>query len=113
MPRPSSHARRRADSTSSRLPTERPRHATELVAAHLGEALDVVAVVGGDGTVAEVAEALARHADVPIAILPTGTTNVVAREYRPRPHPGGGRAHLTSSRTQPDHGVARRQDGRA
>jgi diacylglycerol kinase (ATP) len=62
------------------LPTERPRHATELVAARLGEALDLVAVAGGDGTVGEVAEALL-FADVPIAILPTGTANVVAREY--------------------------------
>jgi diacylglycerol kinase (ATP) len=62
------------------LPTERPRHATELVAARLGEALDLVAVAGGDGTVGEVAEALL-GVDVPIAILPTGTANVVAREY--------------------------------
>jgi diacylglycerol kinase (ATP) len=62
------------------LPTERPRHATELVAARVGMALDVVAVVGGDGTVGEVAEALL-GTDVPIAILPTGTANVVAREY--------------------------------
>jgi diacylglycerol kinase family enzyme len=62
------------------LPTERPRHATELVAARLGEALHLVAVAGGDGTVGEVAEALL-GTDVPIAILPTGTANVVAREY--------------------------------
>jgi diacylglycerol kinase (ATP) len=62
------------------LPTERPRHATELVAARLGEALDLVAVAGGDGTVGEVAEALL-GTDVPIAILPSGTANVVAREY--------------------------------
>jgi diacylglycerol kinase family enzyme len=82
------------------LPTERPRHATELVAARVGMALDVVAVVGGDGTVGEVAEALL-HTDVPIAILPTGTANVVAREY------GVGRLlveaerALTSRRTRP------------
>jgi diacylglycerol kinase (ATP) len=62
------------------LPTERPRHATELVATRLGGALDVVAVAGGDGTVGEVAEALL-GTPVPIAILPTGTANVVAREY--------------------------------
>ena len=62
------------------LPTERARHATELVATRLGEALDLVAVAGGDGTVGEVAEALL-GSNVPIAILPTGTANVVAREY--------------------------------
>jgi diacylglycerol kinase family enzyme len=82
------------------LPTERPRHATELVAARLRDALDLVAVAGGDGTVGEVAEALL-GADVPIAILPTGTANVVAREC------GIGRTvaecerALTSSRRKP------------
>ncbi len=62
------------------LPTERPRHATELVSARLGEDLALVAVAGGDGTLGEVAEALL-GTDVPVAILPAGTTNVVAREY--------------------------------
>ena len=62
------------------IPTERPRHATELVAARLGKDLDLVAVAGGDGTLGEAAEALL-GSDVPIAILPAGTTNVVAREY--------------------------------
>jgi diacylglycerol kinase family enzyme len=57
-------------------------------------ALDVVAVVGGDGTVGEVAEALL-HTDVPIAILPTGTANVVAREY------GVGRTLAEAERTLP------------
>lgn len=62
------------------LPTERPRHATELVAERLGDELDVVAVAGGDGTLGEAAEALL-GTGVPVAILPGGTTNVVAREY--------------------------------
>lgn len=60
--------------------TEAPRHATELVRAHLAEGPDLVAVAGGDGTVAEAAAAIA-GTDVPLAILPAGTTNVVAREY--------------------------------
>ena len=59
--------------------TEGPRHATELVRAHLGERPDLVAVAGGDGTIAEAASALV-GSDVPLAILPAGTTNVVARE---------------------------------
>ncbi len=62
------------------VPTERPRHATELVAARLGSALDLVAVAGGDGTLGEAAEALL-GGTIPIAILPAGTANVVAREY--------------------------------
>lgn len=60
--------------------TRAPRHATELVRAHLAEEPDLVAVAGGDGTIAEAAAALA-GSDVPLAILPAGTTNVVAREY--------------------------------
>ena len=74
------------------LPTERARHATELVAARLGEELDLVVVAGGDGTVGEVAEALL-GTPVPIAILPTGTANVVAREY------GVGRTLAEAERT--------------
>jgi diacylglycerol kinase (ATP) len=62
------------------VPTERPRHTTELVAARLGPALDLVAVAGGDGTVGEAAAALV-GGTIPIAILPAGTVNVVAREY--------------------------------
>ncbi len=62
------------------VPTERPRHATELVATRLGDELDLVAVAGGDGTLGEAAEALF-GSHLPVAILPAGTTNVVAREY--------------------------------
>lgn len=82
------------------VPTERPRHATELVAARLGEALDVVAVAGGDGTVGEVAEALL-GTQVPIAILPTGTANVVAREYGIGRTVEDGERTLTSPRVKP------------
>jgi diacylglycerol kinase (ATP) len=62
------------------LPTERAGHAAELVTSRLGETLDLVAVIGGDGTVGDVAQALLSR-PVPIVILPTGTANVVAREY--------------------------------
>ena len=82
------------------LPTERPRHATELVAARLGEELDLVVVAGGDGTVGEVAEALL-GTPVPIAILPTGTANVVAREYGIGRTLAEAERTLTSSRRRP------------
>jgi diacylglycerol kinase (ATP) len=82
------------------LPTERPHHATELVATRLGEALELVAVAGGDGTVGEVAEALL-GTDVPIAILPTGTANVVAREYGIGRGLAEAERTLTSRRTRP------------
>lgn len=61
-------------------PTERPGHATELAREALATSPDLVAVCGGDGTVAETAAGLV-GTDVPIAILPGGTTNVVAREF--------------------------------
>jgi diacylglycerol kinase (ATP) len=85
------------------LPTERRGHATELVRTRLRDAPDLVVVVGGDGTLAEVAAAadLLDETGTPIALLPAGTTNVIAREY------GIGRTipeaerHLHSTVTRP------------
>jgi diacylglycerol kinase (ATP) len=81
------------------IPTEAPRHATELVAARLGAEIDLVAVAGGDGTLGEAAEALLGR-EVPVAILPAGTTNVVAREYGVA-DPKVAEAALFSPRTRP------------
>jgi len=46
--------------------------------ARLDEPADLIAVAGGDGTVARVAKRLAGR-DVPLAVLPMGTANNVAR----------------------------------
>lgn len=62
------------------LPTRRPGDAAELVSEGLRSSPDLVAVAGGDGTVAEVAGALVGYT-VPMAVVPSGTTNVVAREF--------------------------------
>lgn len=62
------------------LPTRRSGDAAGLVSENLHTSPDLVAVAGGDGTVAEVAGALVGH-DVPMAVVPSGTTNVVAREF--------------------------------
>lgn len=84
----------------SLLATERPGHATELVAERLAGGPDLVAVAGGDGTIAEAAHALA-GSDVPLAILPAGTTNVVARELGlgRTPEEAAGTLSSTSTRT--------------
>ena len=79
--------------------TEGPRHATALVREHLAERPDLVAVAGGDGTVAEAVEALA-GSDVPLAILPAGTTNVVAREYGLGATPEAAEGLLSSTATR-------------
>ena len=55
-------------------PGEARQHARQALA----DGVDIVAVCGGDGTVSEVASAMARHA-APMAILPGGTGNGVAR----------------------------------
>jgi len=50
----------------------------ELVSGALSAHAEIVIAAGGDGTVSEVASAL-RHTGVPLAILPCGTANLLAR----------------------------------
>ena len=58
--------------------TERRGHATELARSGLAAGVDAVAVLGGDGTVNEVAAALV-GTDAVLAPLPGGSTNVFVR----------------------------------
>jgi len=60
-------------------PTEGPRHATEIARNFAQRGVDLVAACGGDGTISEAAWGLS-GLDVPLAILPGGTSNVLARE---------------------------------
>jgi diacylglycerol kinase family enzyme len=58
--------------------TESQNHATEIGREAIDGGYDIVVAFGGDGTLNEVANGLA-GTDIPIAILPGGSTNVVAR----------------------------------
>jgi len=49
----------------------------DIIAPALEKGIDALAVYGGDGTVVEVAAALVGH-DVPLAVLPGGTSNALA-----------------------------------
>ena len=59
-------------------PTAQRNHARQL-AHEARTAADLVAVVGGDGTVAEVANGLA-YSNIPMLIVPAGTENIIANE---------------------------------
>jgi YegS/Rv2252/BmrU family lipid kinase len=61
------------------LPTRQAGHATELAARAIDGGVDVVCAIGGDGTVNEVINGIA-GSDVPLAVIPTGTVNVLALE---------------------------------
>jgi YegS/Rv2252/BmrU family lipid kinase len=61
--------------------TERPGHARELAERLLAQGTNVIAAWGGDGTVNEVASTLA-FTGVPLAIVPSGSGNGLARELR-------------------------------
>jgi diacylglycerol kinase (ATP) len=61
------------------LPTNCPEHAGELAHELLQNPPDLLAVCGGDGTVNEVASRVP-DPPFPVALLPAGTANVLARE---------------------------------
>ena len=69
---------RRAGGTLDLLATERFGHAT-ILASNVHPDVEAVLVVGGDGTVCEVVNGLAER-PLPLAILRTGTENLLARE---------------------------------
>jgi YegS/Rv2252/BmrU family lipid kinase len=58
--------------------TERPGHATELARAAVAEGCEVVAAIGGDGTINEVASGLL-DTDTDLALIPAGTGNDMVR----------------------------------
>jgi diacylglycerol kinase (ATP) len=59
--------------------TQGPGDATRLARQGVADGFHVICVIGGDGTVNETINGLA-GSDVPLAIIPTGTVNVLAME---------------------------------
>lgn len=60
--------------------TLRPGHATDIAREAMAEGLSRLVVMGGDGTISEVANGLAKS-DVALGIVPSGTGNDVARTF--------------------------------
>ena len=75
-----------------------PGETTARVASRLGSTIERVYVLGGDGTVGEVAGALTQS-EIPLGIIPCGTTNVLARECRIPVRPLPAAESLARSRT--------------
>lgn len=69
-------AEHRLDATL--VPTERPKHATELARRAVDEGCDVVVAIGGDGTMNEVASALV-HTPTALGLIACGSGNGLAR----------------------------------
>lgn len=61
--------------------TRAPGSAVEQTREQIEAGCDLIVVAGGDGTINEVAQGML-HTRVPLAILPGGTANVLAREMR-------------------------------
>ena len=62
-------------------PTTGPGTAGDIARNHIAGGADLVVVAGGDGTINEVLEGMV-HSQVPLAILPGGTANVLAMEMK-------------------------------
>jgi diacylglycerol kinase (ATP) len=62
-------------------PTQGPNSATEIARLAVEQRRGMVIACGGDGTVNEVVNGLA-GSDIPMALLPAGTANILAKELR-------------------------------
>jgi diacylglycerol kinase family enzyme len=92
--------------------TKRQGHATHLTRGAVHEGMDLVISLGGDGTVNEIANGLA-GSPVPMAIIPGGGTNVLARSLGIPPDPIDATAHLLANYRKPPRRVPLgRADGR-
>ena len=83
-----------------RAETKRQGHATHLAGGAAHEGVDLVVAMGGDGTVNEVVNGLA-GTHVPLAIIPSGGTNVLARSLGIPKDPVEAIWHLLANRNNP------------
>lgn len=75
------------------VPTTGPGSAGAQAKQEIEKGCDLIIVAGGDGTINEVIDGML-HSPVPMAILPGGTANVLAREIRLPIHIGKAAEHL-------------------
>ncbi len=61
------------------VPTTGPKTAGAMACEHIERGADLIIAAGGDGTINEVADGMV-HSNIPLAILPAGTANVLAME---------------------------------
>ena len=61
------------------IPTVSPGSATEQVKEQIAEGCNLIIAAGGDGTINEIADGML-YTGVPLAVVPCGTANVLARE---------------------------------
>ena len=91
---------------ASVVPTERPRHATELARRALDDGCDLVVAIGGDGTMNEVAAALV-GTSATLGLIPCGSGNGLGRHLGiPGPGKGAFRALLDGRTRLIDTGLA-------
>jgi diacylglycerol kinase family enzyme len=92
--------------------TKRQEHAMHLARGAAHEGIDLVVSFGGDGTVNEVANGLA-GTETPMAVIPGGGTNVLARSLGIPRDPVQATWYLIANRRNPPHRVPLgRADGR-
>lgn len=67
--------------TATLVPTTAPGSAVAQAREQIEDGCDLIVAAGGDGTINEIANGML-HTHIPLAILPGGTANVLAREMR-------------------------------
>lgn len=90
--------------------TTRPGHAGDLAAAAVADGVDLVAVYGGDGTTMQAVTGM-MGSDIPVALIPGGTGNLLAGNLRlPRDPAAAARVAVEGAVRRIDLGRLRRDE---